>query len=61
MGSSCYFVGEIRIEVVYIEKINYLNKIQILLEYFPKGLSFWDSFDFVNIVEIQSIIPISGV
>lgn len=44
-----------------MEKINSLNKVEILLEYFPKHLLFWNEVDFTKIVEVQSLIPISGV
>lgn len=61
MGSACYFVGTVTVDLKYIEKIDGQNKIKIELDLSPNDLSFWDTVDFLSMISMQSPVPISGV
>lgn len=41
--------------------MNSQNKIEVILQYSPNDLAFWDSVDFISMVQLQSQVPISGV
>ena len=55
MNSVCFYVGEITINVVYIEKIDNANQLEILLEIGPKAASFWNGVDFSKMVTLPNM------
>lgn len=54
-NSICYFVGEITLRVVYIEKVDTANQIEIFLEFGPNNLVFWDFVDFAMMVSLSNM------
>ncbi len=55
MNSVCFYVGEITIKVVYIEKIDNANQLEILLEIGPKDANFWKEVDFTKMVTLSNM------
>ena len=55
MNSVCFYIGEITLKVVYIEKVDNANKLEILLEIGPKDANFWKGVDFSNMVSLSNM------
>lgn len=59
-GSACYYVGDVTVKEVYINKVDGQNKVEILLDLSPSDLSIWDNVNFMDMIQVQSPVPISG-
>lgn len=59
-GSACFYVGQVQVEEVYIKKVDGQNQIEVLLNLSPSDLSFWDSVDFLSMIQVNSPVPITG-
>lgn len=59
-GSACFYIGDVTVKEVYINKVDGQNKIEILLDLSPSDLTLWDKVDFLDMIQIQSPVPISG-
>lgn len=60
VNSMCYYVGDINLVVVYIEKIDDANQVEILLDLFPDNGTFWDDVDFAAMVSVLSPVAIDS-
>ena len=60
VNSICYYVGDINLVVVYIEKIHDANQVEILLDLFPSIYTFWDGVDFTAMVSVISPVTIES-
>lgn len=54
-NSVCYYIGEITLNISYIEKKDNLNEVEIFLEYGPKDATFWETLDFSSLVSISNM------
>lgn len=54
-NSVCFYLGDIYLTVIYIEKVDNLNQIEILLDLFPAKSSFWDDVDFAAMLWLDSL------
>lgn len=52
LNTLCYYVGPINLQVIYIEKYNSLNQVEIFIEISPANLPFWDTVDFGQMVTL---------
>ena len=54
-NSVCFYTGLVSMRVVYIEKVDDANQIEILLEVTPLNAKFWDSVDFASMVSLSNM------
>lgn len=59
-GSACFYAGTVNVNEVYINKVDNENKVDIVLNLFPSDLAIWDSVNFLDMVQIQSPVAITG-
>lgn len=55
-NSVCYYVGQVNLIVVYIEKVDTKNQIEILLDLSPKELTIWNQVDFSSMVSLSNMV-----
>ncbi len=60
-GSSCFYTGTVSVQLVYMEKVDGKNEIQIVLDLFPSDLAFWDQVNFIDMIQMQSPVPVTNV
>ena len=51
----CFYLGDVYLTVIYIEKVDNLNQIEILLDLFPAKSFFWDDVDFAAMLWLDSL------
>lgn len=54
-NSLCFYTGAITVKLIYIEKVPFMNQINIELEISPTNL------DLLNSADFSSMLSISGV
>lgn len=54
-NSVCFYTGQIIMRVVYIEKVDNANQIEILLEVSPLNAKFWDGVEFPSMVSLSNM------
>lgn len=59
-GSACYYVGQVQVQKVYVKKVDGQNQVQVLLDLSPSNLTFWNSVDFLSMIQVNSPVPITG-
>lgn len=59
-GSACFYIGTVTVTKVYIDKLEGQNKIEIKLSLSPNDMPIWDSVDFLDMLQINSSVPITG-
>lgn len=59
-GSACFFIGTVTVNKIYIDKLPGENKIEIKLGLSPNDMPVWDTVNFLDMIQIDSPVPIVG-